>query len=184
MATPKVVANPKGAKRPRGTLDQPLPATPALVEEPPHEAPAADEALLPAPAAAAEDLGGSCGGGADAEGEAAASGVVDRPALSVSQMLAVGSLQEHASHVTTWAAKIKESVDKALLEFLSSRKNDLSFPLPSSLQLLAPLAIRTAASGAALSAFREVMNYDNLVASFHTTGQYEAAGTVLDVGSC
>ena len=93
-------------------------------------------------------------------------------------MLAVGSLQEHAAHVTTWAAEIKGSVDQALLQFLFSRKSDLSFALPASLQLLAPLAIRTAASGAALSAFREVMNYDNLVASFQATGQYEAAGTV------
>ena len=44
--------------------------------------------------------------------------------------------------------------------------------------MIPPMATTQAASGANLSAFREVMDYDSLVASFSRTRQYEAAGTV------
>ena len=40
------------------------------------------------------------------------------------------------------------------------------------------LAITQAASGTNLTAFREAMDYDNLIASFSRTSQYEAAGAV------
>ena len=44
--------------------------------------------------------------------------------------------------------------------------------------LIAPLAISDAVSGASLTAFREVMNFNNMMTSFSKTSQYEAAGTV------
>ena len=50
--------------------------------------------------------------------------------------------------------------------------------MPASPLLIPPLQISDAASGARLTAFREVMNYDNLNSSFSQTAQYEAAGTV------
>ena len=50
--------------------------------------------------------------------------------------------------------------------------------MPSSPLLIPPLQISDAASGAKLTAFREVMNYDNVQQSFSQTAQYEAAGTV------
>ena len=73
---------------------------------------------------------------------------------------------------------MKNYVDIALHDFLEKRKGELSFELPAKCALIPPLAITQAASGANLTAFREVMDYDNLVASFSRTKQYEAAGTV------
>ena len=73
---------------------------------------------------------------------------------------------------------MKSQVDQALHGFLTERKREISFPLPEKCSMILPLAITQAASGANLSAFREVMDYDNLEASFRRTRQYEAAGTV------
>ena len=73
---------------------------------------------------------------------------------------------------------MKNYVDHALHGFLDQRKLELSFALPKKCSMIPPLAITQAASGANLTAFREVMDYDNLVASFSRTKQYEAAGTV------
>lgn len=50
--------------------------------------------------------------------------------------------------------------------------------MPNSLLLIPPLQISDAASGAKLTAFREVMNYTNLMRSFAQSAQYEGAGTV------
>ena len=77
-----------------------------------------------------------------------------------------------------WVRQMKNYVDIALHDFLEKRKGELSFELPAKCALIPPLAITTAASGANLSAFREVLDYDNLLASFSRTKQYEAAGTV------
>ena len=73
---------------------------------------------------------------------------------------------------------MKNYVDIALHDFLEKRKRELSFELPAKCALIPPLAITQAASGANLSAFREVMDYGNLVASSSRTKQYEAVGTV------
>ena len=54
----------------------------------------------------------------------------------------------------------------------------INFPVPNDVMLIAPLAISDAVSGADLTAFREVMNFDNLVTSFQKTNQYESAGTI------
>ncbi|CAK0811629.1 unnamed protein product, partial [Prorocentrum cordatum] len=72
----------------------------------------------------------------------------------------------------------KEYVDNALLKFLSEKQALVAFKVPASVMLIPPLKISSAASGAHLTSFREVMQYDNLQLSFSTTGQYEAAGTV------
>ena len=77
-----------------------------------------------------------------------------------------------------WVRQMKNYVDIALHDFLEKRKSELSFELPAKCALIPPLAITQAASGANLSAFREVMDFDNLLASFSRTSQYEAAGTV------
>ena len=79
---------------------------------------------------------------------------------------------------TQWVRQVKNYVDQALLAFLQQNKREVSFAVPAQCSMIPPLAITQAASGASLSAFREVMNYDNLIASFSRTSQYEAAGTV------
>ena len=81
-------------------------------------------------------------------------------------------------HLSQWVRNVKNYVDPTLLGFLQERKRELSFALPEKCSMIPPLAITQAASGANLTAFREVMNYDNLVASFSRTREYEAAGTV------
>ncbi|CAK0878325.1 unnamed protein product [Prorocentrum cordatum] len=80
--------------------------------------------------------------------------------------------------VKDWARQVKGYVDQALLIFLEHRKREVSFAVPAQCPLIAPLAITDAASGANLASFREVMDFDNLVASFFRTKEYEAAGAV------
>ena len=55
---------------------------------------------------------------------------------------------------------------------------NISFIVPTSPLLIPPLQISDAASGAKLTAFREVMNYRKLMRSFSQSAQYEAAGIV------
>ena len=74
---------------------------------------------------------------------------------------------------------MKTYVDQELLKFLEPRKRELPFAMPSKCSLIPPLAITDAASGANLASFREVMDYDNMLASFSRTKEYEAAGTVF-----
>ncbi|CAK0907025.1 unnamed protein product, partial [Prorocentrum cordatum] len=89
---------------------------------------------------------------------------------------------DHASmqqgHFKEWVRQVKHHVDHSLLSFLGQRKREVSFAVPAKCSLIPPLAITDAASGADLSSFREVMDYDNLVASFSRTKEYEAAGAV------
>ncbi|CAK0791991.1 unnamed protein product [Prorocentrum cordatum] len=80
--------------------------------------------------------------------------------------------------VKDWARQVKGYVDQALLIFLELRKREVSLAVPAQCSLIAPLAIADAASGANLASFREVMDFDNLVASFPRTKEYEAAGAV------
>ncbi len=88
------------------------------------------------------------------------------------------SVQSQAGHLINWAKGAKEYVDNALLKFLSEKQALVAFKVPASVMLIPPLKISSAASGAHLTSFREVMQYDNLQLSFSTTGQYEAAGAV------
>ncbi|CAK0860100.1 unnamed protein product [Prorocentrum cordatum] len=82
----------------------------------------------------------------------------------------------HQGHVKEWARQAKHYVDHSLLSFLGQRKREVSFAVPAKCSLLPPLAITDAAAGANLSSLREVMDYDNLVASFSRTKECEAAG--------
>ncbi|CAK0884988.1 unnamed protein product [Prorocentrum cordatum] len=68
--------------------------------------------------------------------------------------------------------------DWALAIFLELRKREVSFAVPAQCSLIAPLAIAHAASGANLASFREVMDFDNLVASFSPAKEYEAAAAL------
>ena len=86
--------------------------------------------------------------------------------------------QGHAAYLTKWAAQMKLYVDTTLISFLTKRQANISFTVPTSPLLIPPLQISDAASGAKLTAFREVMNYENLKRSFSQSAQYEAAGTV------
>ena len=78
-----------------------------------------------------------------------------------------------------WVHGLKTHVDQALIRFLRENQSKVPFAVPETCSLILPLAITQASSsGSALSAFREVMNYDNMVTSFSRAAQYEAAGTV------
>ena len=62
-----------------------------------------------------------------------------------------------------WVRQVKMYVDHSLLGFLGKHKLEVSFALPSKCSTIPPFAITQAAPGANLTAFREVMHYDNLV---------------------
>ena len=111
---------------------------------------------------------------------AAASGALPTPAASAPAPLTqvIDSENPEAVHYELWTRQLKTYVDYALLRFLAKHKRELSFDLPTNCSMIPPMATTQAASGANLSAFREVMDFDNLLASFSRTSQYEAAGTV------
>ena len=98
--------------------------------------------------------------------------------LRIAQLLETENPFELRRQIADWARALKTFVDYALHGFLAKRKREVSFTLPTRLSMIPPMATTQAASGANLSAFREVMDYDSLVASFSRTRQYEAAGTV------
>ena len=98
--------------------------------------------------------------------------------LCITRLLEMENASSLQGHLTEWVRQVKNYVDHGLHGFLEQRKLELSFALPHRCSMIPPLAIRQAASGANLTAFREVMDYDNLHASFSRTKQYEAAGTV------
>ena len=98
--------------------------------------------------------------------------------LCITQLLETENASRQQGQLTEWVRQMKNYVDHALHGFLDQRKLELSFALPRKCSMIPPLAITQAASGANLTSFREVMDYDNLVASFSRTKQYEAAGTV------
>ena len=84
----------------------------------------------------------------------------------------------YENYLRVWASDMKSYVDKELIAFLGARQDKVGFKVPTSLQLNSPLAISNAAFGARLTAFREVMNYDNLSLGFAQSAMYEAAGTI------
>ena len=98
--------------------------------------------------------------------------------LRIAQLLETENPFELRRQIADWARALKTFVDYALHGFLAKRKREVSFTLPTRLSMIPPMATTQAASGANLSSFREVMDYDHLVASFSRTKQYEAAGTV------
>jgi len=103
--------------------------------------------------------------------------MIDAPTpVPLTTMLEMDSVAGQDSHLTDWAATTKAHVDNALHERMAERQGKVPFAVPRDLLLIPPLEIKNAAPGA--SAFRECMDYDNLVFSFSNNGQYEAAGTV------
>ena len=93
-------------------------------------------------------------------------------------LLEMETATDQNQYLAAWAAKTKVYGDTALIDFLKERSNKVSFPVPSDVMLIPPLAINVAASGAQLTSFREVMNFDNMMLAFAKTSEYEAAGTV------
>ena len=130
-------------------------------------------------AAAASGAGSSPAATAAASGAVASQGL-DSPPTPMSQMLETG-FNELLSKggLSEWARETKTYADRTLLKFLKDNAAKVSFPVPSEVLLIAPLEIKAAASGANLTSFCEVMNYENLVWSFSQSSQYEAAGTVF-----
>ena len=109
----------------------------------------------------------------------AAPGAPPPPApLNITELLETEVATTTRRSLQEWVRQVKGYVDQALLVFLEENKREVSFAVPAKCSLIPPLAVRQAASGANLSAFREVMDFENLGASFSWTGQYEAAGTV------
>ena len=66
---------------------------------------------------------------------------------------------------------------------LKTHQQKIALLVPSSVALVPPLEITSAASGATLTAFREVMHYDHLLRSLSQTAQCEAAGTIWMLGA-
>ena len=107
---------------------------------------------------------------------------------SMTTLLEMDSIQNQTDFIRKWSKDVKTRVDGALLNYLKDylKANPGSMPidLPTDVLAIPPLAISDAAAGASLTAFREVMKYDNLQSSFRRTGQYEAAGTLWMLDPC
>ena len=84
----------------------------------------------------------------------------------------------HNELLSQWTKDTKAFVDEALLKILHGHQAKVPFKIPSTVLLIEPLAITSAASGTMLAAFREVMQHEHLTLSFSKTAQYEAAGTL------
>ena len=96
--------------------------------------------------------------------------------LPIMELLTTSFSEAHRKDfLSRWAAETKAYVDDSLVKFLRARSSQVSFPVPSQVLLFPPLEIKTTASGAKLSSFREVMNHENLMLSFSQSSQYEAA---------
>ena len=111
---------------------------------------------------------------------AAASGASPPPPqqLSFTALLEAESVDSHSGYISKWASDMKAFVDRALIDFLQKRSSQVHFRVPSSPMLIPPLKINAASGATSLSAFREVMNFQNMTTSFNRTRQYEAAGTI------
>ena len=137
---------------------------------------------------AAASASAAAGAPAPAQGQAASATAAPPPSaaagapgpLPIAELLTTALTQAGRQDcVLTWAAKTKAYVDVNLVTFLKERSSKVSFPVPSDVLCFPPLEIKTAASGAKLTSFREVMNHENLMVSFSQSSQYEAAGTVF-----
>ncbi|CAK0804948.1 unnamed protein product, partial [Prorocentrum cordatum] len=80
--------------------------------------------------------------------------------LRIDQLLEMGNASTQQGAVKDWVQRMRV----------------VSFAVPAQCSMVAPLAIADAASGANLASFREVMDFDSLVASFPRVEEYEAAG--------
>ena len=103
---------------------------------------------------------------------------------SLTSLLEMDSMQSQTDFIRAWSQDVKTRVDAALLTYLKEHKDSFHFQPPADVMSIPALAISEAASGATLTSFREIMNYDNLQSSFRRTGQYEAAGTLWMLDPC
>ena len=97
--------------------------------------------------------------------------------LIISKLLGLQAGQVDQAYLSQWMKETKAYVDEQLLVFLAKHSGKVGFRVPNSLLMISPLAIAQAGQTGALSAFREVMNHNNLMTSFSKNGMYEAAGT-------
>ena len=102
--------------------------------------------VVEAPSDAASGAAGS--GAPDAASGARGDATVPSM-LSFTALLEMDSVESHVGEIARWSVQTRDYVDKNILDLLGSHR-----------------AITAAASGASVSAFREVMNFDNLKASF------------------
>ena len=142
--------------------------------------PAASGAHAPAqePATTSKTPESALAVGADAVSDAKSSACEVTSLWSMTRLLEMDSMQSQTDFIRTWSQNVKTRVDDALLKYLKLHQDSVPMDLPADVTAIPPLAISDAAAGASLSAFREVMHYDNLLSSFTRTGQYEAAGTL------
>ena len=98
----------------------------------------------------------------------------------LADLLATGFVDaSEKKFLSKWAVQVKTYVHVNLVTFLTEHKEKLSWTVPSEVLLFTALEIKTAASGAQLTSFREVMNHENLELSFRQSSMYEAAGTIF-----
>ena len=84
--------------------------------------------------------------------------------MPLSELLTTGFTEAHRKeYLLSWANQIKNYVDGNLVKFLAARSSKVSFPVASQVLLFSALEIKTAASGAQLTSFREVMHHENLI---------------------
>ena len=103
---------------------------------------------------------------------------------SMTTLLEMDSIQNQTDFIRKWSKDVKTRVDDALLKYLKVHRDSVPIDLPADVMAIPALAISDAAAGASLTAFREIMNYENLQSSFRRTGQYEAAGTLWMLDPC
>ena len=106
------------------------------------------------------------------------------PPWSMATLLEMDSVRSQTDFIRQWSKNVKTWVDGALLKYLKQHRDSVSVDIPTDVMAIPALAISDGAAGANLSAFREVMNYDNLHCSFRRSGQYEAAGTLWMLDPC
>ena len=152
---------------------------------PPPASAASAASALPRPLEdAASAASASAARDAPAQKKSAASGASPPSVAPPVSPLSLTDLLERESSTQSgefkqWVHGLKTHVDQALIRFLRENQSKVPFAVPETCSLIPPLAITQASSsGSALSAFREVMNFDNMVTSFSRAAQYEAAGTV------
>ena len=154
-----------------------LPAATPILTDPEESQPSSPPNSQEDAAPAAQPGSGTLAPGA---ASGAHGGAAVPPSLSFVALLESDTVESHIGYIARRVTQTKAYVDKALLDLLAQHRHQLAFEVPTTAMLIPPLAITGAgpAGGTPLSAFREVMNFDNLTASFAATAQYEAAGTI------
>ena len=131
--------------------------------------------------AAAKAEGPASGGQAPAKppaapaAAAAAESAAEKDVLAIDDILASCNAKAQGEGLQTWAKTTVAFCNKRILTFMAENAGKWSFSVPESLLMLKPLSVNEA-SGSSLTAFREVMQIDNLRRSLQHSGEYEGAG--------